>query len=36
MTTGAQQFKVVVTEAFLLMRKVKISPSMFLAHAKNP
>jgi hypothetical protein len=28
MATGAQQFKVVVTEALLLVRKVKISPSV--------
>jgi hypothetical protein len=35
MATGAQQFKVVVTEASLLVRKVKISPSMYLAHAKT-
>jgi hypothetical protein len=34
MATGAQQFKVVVTEASLLVRKVKISPSVYLAHAK--
>jgi hypothetical protein len=35
MATGAQQFKVVVTEASLLVRKDKISPSMYLAHAKT-
>jgi hypothetical protein len=35
MATGAQQFKVVVTEASLLVRKVKISPSVYLAHAKT-
>jgi hypothetical protein len=35
MTTGAQQFKVVVTEASLLVSKVKISPSVCLTHAKT-
>jgi hypothetical protein len=35
MTTGVQQFKVVVTEASLLVRKVKISPSVYLALAKT-
>jgi hypothetical protein len=35
MAAGAQQFKVVVTEASLLVRKVKISPSVYLAHAKT-
>ncbi len=34
MATGDQQFKVVVTAASLLIRKVKISPSVYLAHAK--
>jgi hypothetical protein len=34
MATGAQQFKDVVTEASLLVRKVKISPSVYLAHSK--
>ena len=35
MATGAQQFKVVITAATLLVRKVKISPSVYLAHAKT-
>jgi hypothetical protein len=35
MATGGQQFKIVVTAATLLTRKVKISPSVFLAHAKT-
>ena len=35
MATGAQNFKVVITEASLLVRKVKISPSVYLAHAKT-
>jgi hypothetical protein len=35
MATGAQQFKVVLTEAMLLVRKIKISPSVYLAHAKT-
>jgi hypothetical protein len=35
MATGGQQFKIVVTAASLLIRKVKISPSVFLAHAKT-
>lgn len=35
MSTGADQFKVVVTFASLLIRKVKISPSVYLAHAKT-
>lgn len=34
MAMGAHQFKVVVTAASLLIRKVKLSPSVFLAHAK--
>jgi hypothetical protein len=34
MSTGATQFKVVVTFASLLIRKVKISPSVYLAYAK--
>ena len=35
MATGDQQFKVVVTAASLLIRKIKISPSVFLAHAQT-
>lgn len=35
MATGGTQFKVVVTYASLLIRKVKISPSVYLAHAKT-
>jgi hypothetical protein len=35
MTTGDRQFKVIVTAASLLIRKVKISPSVYLAHAKT-
>jgi hypothetical protein len=35
MTTGDRQFKVVVTAALLLIRKVKIIPSVNLAHAKS-
>jgi hypothetical protein len=35
MATGTQQFKVVVTEVSLLVRKVKISPSVHFAHAKT-
>jgi hypothetical protein len=35
MSTGATQFKVVVTFASLLIRKVKISPSVYLAYAKT-
>ena len=35
MGTCAQQFKVVVTAASMLIRKVKISPSVYLAHAKT-
>jgi hypothetical protein len=35
MASGVQQFKIVVTAASLLVRKVKISPSVFLAHAKT-
>jgi hypothetical protein len=35
MATGDRQFKVVVTAASLLIRKVKISPSVYLAHAKT-
>lgn len=34
MATGDRQFKVVITEASLLIRKVKISPSVYLTHAK--
>jgi hypothetical protein len=34
-STGGTQFKVVVTFASLLIRKVKISPSCYLAHAKS-
>ncbi len=34
MSTGDQQFKVVVTAASLLIRKIKISPSVYLALAK--
>jgi hypothetical protein len=33
MSAGATQFKVIVTFASLLIRKVKISPSVYLAHA---
>jgi hypothetical protein len=35
MATGGQQFKVDVTAASLLIRKIKLSPSIFLAHAKT-
>jgi hypothetical protein len=35
MSTGATQFKVVVTFASLLIRKVKISPSVYLAQTKT-
>ena len=35
MATGAQQFKVAVTTASLLIRKIKVSPSVFLAHART-
>jgi hypothetical protein len=35
MAAGGQQFKVVVTAASLLIRKIKLSPSVFLAHAKT-
>jgi hypothetical protein len=35
MSTGATQFKVVVTFASLLIRKIKINPSVYLAHAKT-
>jgi hypothetical protein len=35
LASGAQQFKIVVTAASLLVRKVKISPSVFLVHAKT-
>jgi hypothetical protein len=35
MATGDRQFKVVVTAASFLIRKVKISPSVYLAHAKT-
>jgi hypothetical protein len=35
MSTGATHFKVVVTFASLLIRKVKISPSVYLAHAET-
>jgi hypothetical protein len=35
MSTGATQFKVIVTFASLLIRKVKISPPVYLAHAKT-
>lgn len=35
MSTGLTQFRVVVTFASLLVRKVKISPSVYLAHAKT-
>ena len=35
MATGARHFKVVLTTATLLVRKVKISPSVYLAHAKT-
>ena len=35
MATGAQQFKAVVTAASLLIRKIKVSPSVFLAHART-
>ncbi len=34
MAEGAEQYKVVITSAVLLIRKVKISPSVYLAHAK--
>ena len=35
MAIGDQQFKVEITSASLLIRKVKISPSVYLAHAKT-
>ena len=35
MATGDQHFKIVIVAASLLIRKVKISPSVFLAHAKT-
>ena len=35
MATGARQFKVLITAASFLIRKVKISPSVYLAHAKT-
>jgi hypothetical protein len=35
MAIGARQFKTVITAASLLIRKVKISPSVYLAHAKT-
>jgi hypothetical protein len=35
MATGPRQFKVIITAASLLIRKVKISPSVYLAHAKT-
>jgi hypothetical protein len=35
MATGDRQFKVVVTAASLLIRKVNISPSVYLAYAKT-
>jgi hypothetical protein len=35
MSTGATQFKVIVTFASLLIRKVKINPYVYLAHAKT-
>ena len=35
MAACGQQFKVVVIAASLLIRKVKISPSVYLAHAKT-
>jgi hypothetical protein len=35
MATGGQQFKIVVTAASLLIRKIKSSPSVFLAHVKT-
>ena len=35
MATGGRQFTAVVTAASLLIRKVKLSPSVFLAHAKT-
>ena len=35
MSTGAQSFKVKITAASLLIRKIKISPSVYLAHAKT-
>ena len=35
MWSGDQAFKVVITSAALLVRKVKVSPSVYLAHAKT-
>ena len=35
MAVGAQAFKVKITGAAFLSRKVKISPSVYLAHAKT-
>jgi hypothetical protein len=34
MAEGAEQYKILITDAVLLIRKVKISPSVYLAHAK--
>ncbi len=35
MATGDRQFKILITATSLLIRKVKISPSVYLAHAKT-
>jgi hypothetical protein len=35
MATGGQQCNVVITAATLLFGKIKLSPSVFLAHAKT-
>ena len=34
MATGAQAFTIKIVSAYMLIRKVKISPSVYLAHAK--
>lgn len=35
MAEGAEEYKVIITSAVLLVRKVKISPSVYVAHAKT-
>jgi len=35
MATGAQAFRIKITGAAMLIRKVKISPSVYIAHAKT-
>jgi hypothetical protein len=34
-STGDQAFKVKITAAAMIIRKVKVSPSVYLAHAKT-